>query len=485
MIENEKNESNLNKLTKIGELIDKANDESSLEELINIRNKFPNYISEEKLSNIEKKQYHYYKSILYSGLSRISKTKQNIAFVKKNDYFEKELLNIRLSYNSICNDGDDIYNNSIITNYGNTLNSIGRSFEAIQVYKKVFKFQNSFAMAELNIAICLLNISDSLYDEGHIKLYRSRAKQYLMKALEGELYEKEKTTCISLLNSLKNIDSFEPDKQLNLENSVEYYEIERNYRKWVAENNLFLNPLNDLDIINISFEDIFHLPDIVETGALEKRELYDQFNLIKQEFISSRYLFYKVHDKLFSSHFSDSTNKLFESLNYGPLLSNYYIELIKSCFRNMFSIFNRISVLIHSYFKLKHEINYIDFKQMWDYGQGRNKEPNTTLTENDNKYLMALYWIKEDIFTKDISVIKNIRDYIEHRNLFIHPTHFNDYEKSEKNFHLTDKEMLQHTLELIKLIRASIFYTSMMISTEEKKKSKDFAIGIQLYWKNY
>ncbi|ELZ56240.1 hypothetical protein C467_08675 [Halorubrum hochstenium ATCC 700873] len=90
---------------------------------------------------------------------------------------------------------------------------------------------------------------------------------------------------------------------------------EKKYRQWCLEQNLFLNPLNDIGSNSIAAQDILHLGSVSGEESSKIVSSVGFYNQMKQEYVSARYLLYEglQNDE---PHFSDKDVRLENTLDY-------------------------------------------------------------------------------------------------------------------------------------------------------------------------
>lgn len=165
---------------------------------------------------------------------------------------------------------------------------------------------------------------------------------------------------------------------------------EQKYRNWCLENKLILNELNDIDNSSLASEDILHIPSITQyitAGTYSK--FHSSFNELKQEFVSNRFLLYEAFNNCSRNHFSDNYTYILETLDNSIYTLN--TTKLKSVFKNIYSLFDKIAFFINEYFSLNITYREVSFKSIWN---------NKTLLEKikRNTGLYTLYWIYIDLF---------------------------------------------------------------------------------------
>jgi hypothetical protein len=147
---------------------------------------------------------------------------------------------------------------------------------------------------------------------------------------------------------------------------------EQEYRRWVLNERLFLNPLNDLGPHTIAARDILSLPDYV-TDIKEPPTFTGFFNQMKQEFVSARWF---LHECIRSHelHFSDRDVLLYNTLDW-PSYS-LAVERAKAAYRIAYSLFEKVAFFLNDYVKLAVDPSRVYFRSVWYVGQDpRKREP--------------------------------------------------------------------------------------------------------------
>lgn len=163
----------------------------------------------------------------------------------------------------------------LYTNLGNAFSMINRSNDAIYSYTKAINIYENFSMATGNLGLCILKYSEYSYDKSHKQLMQLKAMELLKRALDNPKY-------IQYDNAYKDFEFYynglhETYKNLSLPDISDYeanYKTkkERMYRKWVNDNKLFLNDLNDIFQEQIVERDVLGLPTIaILINELEKK----------------------------------------------------------------------------------------------------------------------------------------------------------------------------------------------------------------------
>lgn len=302
--------------------------------------------------------------------------------------------------------------------------------------------------------------------------------------------------------------------RLILENKTE-----ERYRNWCLENNLFINPLNDLGQFPTIAKDDLHLPPMT-TKLDEGPKYHGLFNQMKQEFVSARYLFYEGinGDEV---HFSDKDVYLANTLDYPSYC--LAVEKVKLAFRSFYSILDKVSFFLNDYLKIEMNVRDVNFRTIWyekkkDKNQVRKifstsdnifvrvlfsvlkfiwpkrKEEKPPLRNHfqnkENRFLRGLFWLSKDLFEEkflfsdslepDAQELSVIRNRLEHRYLKVHE--FGPIKRSNKKPDFMDDvlayslgrfDLIKKTERMLKLSRAAIIYLVLAVHLEERKNGKE------------
>ena len=472
----------------VGHLIDTAQDEKSsaattrafaLLELLEQRE-----LTEEQTSLL-----HYFRANAWEN--RIHEHGKQQSWEWEQPDLQNQILELR---RAIRHDGfselDKIRRCQILTNLANKLSSVGRIIEAIELWDRAIDLEPRFAMALGNRANGLQSYSECLYDPGHYSVFQLAAfdgfKEAASKtaffesdggaALRKRFSERKKT-----INEKFDIEGIRDDLN-KTQHSLGRSKAERSYRKWVLENRLFVNPLNDLGALNIASHDVLTLPPI--TLSLDKHTsalpppIIGFFNQIKQEFVSARYFFFEgvQSDK---AHFSDKGVLLYNTLDYPS--HTLAVEKMRAAYRLAYSLFDKIAYFLNHYLEAGWPDEKVNFRNLWHEQKGKDPKPIRKIFVNrENWPLRGLYWLSKDLFEPDFKqttepdaeALADIRNFLEHKYLQLHESWGlvavdEDQLKTGPGYHLSRDEFEAKTLRILKLARAALIYLSFAVHREE------------------
>lgn len=373
----------------------------------------------------------------------------------------------------------------LYTNYANTLSSCGRKIEAIAQYKKAINTCSSFGMALGNLGIEYMNYGVVDYDKCHQHYFHHFAYSLLQDAIDckdSNTYEEAKAGFKNAMSEY-NIEYVKEFllRDLNIPKFTYENAEERIYREWAIENNLFLNTLNDLTVAELCFaSDVLQLPDMV-TSINQKPIFHGMFNQIKQEYVYARYQYYSSLQFREEVHYADKDTHLINSADYAQY--GMRIEQLKSAFKILYGILDKIAYFINSYFDLGIHERDVNFKHVWLTGFGARKNHydfKNVLNHEENFALSSLYWISRDFYDSfedspnpHQKRISEVRNALEHKYVKVTNGWFHDRTNREEDdftLYVTEDELYALTLELMHIVREAIICLSLCVRVEEQKR---------------
>lgn len=377
---------------------------------------------------------------------------------------------------------------NLYTNYANVLDQCGRKISAIGAYHKVLSINDKFGMALGNLGICYQYYAMLISDPGHRDYLHHFAYRLLKQSLVDTPRDIYKNEVNYFEKAMYVYDSEYINKVLSKPLDIPKYTYdnkeEYEYRKWALDNNLFLNPLNDLPIFEFAFAaDVIQLPSMI-MKVDEKPVFHGMFNQFKQEYIYARYQYYCNYQETDEVNFADKDTKLINLADY-PQYS-IRIENIKSSFKILYSMLDKISFFINSYFKLGIKERDVSFHSIWkSEKKGRNGyKYSNVLNPNENFALESIYWISKDFYKKLVNSpnphakrVSEIRNALEHKYVKIYsninPKRING-EIDDLALYVSEYELIQETFDLLKLLREIIICLSLAVKIEEDKRRQEF-----------
>lgn len=375
----------------------------------------------------------------------------------------------------------------LYTNYANTLSFCGRKIEAISQYKKAINIHPSFGMALGNLGRVYQDYGIIDYDDGHQDYFHHFAYSLLKNAIackDPNTYEEAKKCFVKAISRYvpAYVEEF-LQKDLKIP-QFSYENIEEKlYREWAVENSLFLNTLNDLPVAELCFAtDVLQLPNMV-VSIDAKPIFHGMFNQIKQEYVYARYQYYSSLQFRDEVHYADKDTHLINFADYPQY--GIRIEQIKSSFKILYGLFDKIAYFLNSYFDLGIHERDVSFNHIWltGFGKGKNRyDYKNVLNHEENFALASLYWISRDFYDKfedspnpRLKCISDVRNALEHKYVKVTNGWFPERTKAKVDdlaLYVTEGELSALTLELLHIVREAIICLSLCVHVEEQKKSE-------------
>lgn len=359
----------------------------------------------------------------------------------------------------------------------------------MKFYRKVLEMNPEFGMAEGNMGRALQHYSVLVHDSGHVAYLHHFAYNYLKSALNrSDVHVSAQRYFERCLNSYTDkIRETFLEKELNITEYSLGRKVEKAYRRWCLQHHLFLNPLNDLpQELSCFATDSLQLPDIVTPiEQMEPPRYYGMFNQLKQEYIYARYLCYEAFNESGKTHFADKETHLVNLYDYAQY--SIRIEGLKTAFRQLYSIFDKVAFLVNDYWDIGIHERDINYRTIWlsNYGIGKKHyEYKNALLIDDNIALKSMFWICNEFnkrfgdantpYAKNIQVLRNA---LEHKFVKVHNCILYDAvpEKakigSDSFYHITEDKLLNSALDLLEIVRELLIDLTMAVHIEEMKRS--------------
>jgi len=186
-------------------------------------------------------------------------------------------------------------------------------------------------------------------------------------------------------------------------------------------------------------------------------------NLIKQEFVSARFLaaisFYRK-----GFDFVDHKVTLVDTLDYPAF--NVYIEQAKNAFRVCYSILDKLAMLVNEYLGLGLRKDKVSFRSISNLAEKNILKDHYPFK---NKYLAALVDLSNDFENGHFREFRRIRRILEHRFYSI-KHEVGSGEILDDQVVLTPNHFRERLIELLKIVRSAIFYGALMINEGEQQQ---------------
>jgi len=381
---------------------------------------------------------------------------------------------------------------SIFTNLGNVLSGVGRVIEALPFWRRALASIPTFGMALANQGEGLISYARALSWSDRRNAFLEAALSHLDQALSSKKHPIEPLAVVhfeGLRAHAFEVFSRIPRGHLHRpwRQTLGRSAAEKKYRLWCLQNQLFLNPLNDLMQTSPAASDPLSCPPVVVTSD-SAPYFVAAFDQLKQEFVSARYLYYKGITGG-SPSFSDRRVLLHNTMDYPSY--GLRTEQQKSAFRIAHSLFDKIALFLNVYMDLKIAPERVTFRKLWyDRNDAKRKDLAVQFLDRSNWPLRGLFWLSKDLFEieffgdvlePDAQGLLEIRNCLEHRFLRLNrelgaamPGEI----PSGLIMNLAATEFEAKTLKLLKLTRAALIYLALSVWREEQIRSKGRPRGL-------
>ena len=368
-------------------------------------------------------------------------------------------------------------------NYGNCLDTLGRSVEAFVAYDMALKYDNHFSMAIGNKAkasIVFANISGK-----YSKSIYAMAYQAIKSIIDDpELIKTGGPDAkIKFDNQLRAIeDRFKNEQELLSKKIIHppydmtgLSNFEKYYINFCRKERLFLNFHIHDDQCEAALYDPIFIKILLDNNAkkplAEPYKFVKYINQIKEDFMTARLLLVQSQYRRDDFDNISQITTLVYCLDYSKF--NLYIGLLKSAFKEAFNILDKVAVFINDYYCLgldEDQISFIssnDAKCVWQKG-GLIREK---ILASKNMSLYAIYDIFLDFKSGYYKNIRTIRNSLTHRKLVVFDSSTLHREIEDSKHEITQEDLLQKTIELLRLVKAAIIYLINFVNLEEEKKA--------------
>lgn len=390
---------------------------------------------------------------------------ENLETAKR--YFQESL--------SICEDQPAVW-----INKGNTLDILGRHFEALYCYDKAVLLDPRHYNAWGERGICCWHLSKLVENEKDKKKLYLDAMIYL--AIELKLYPSFKIENFykKLVNDFIQQNEIEinlettlkeqlPKKRIIVEEHFNLYSEQEGsfkdfYFNFCETHSLFLNTHFDCNNCGCSTHDLIDVKFTCSINDYTRPyKFFKKWYSLIDDYKTARFYLtlaqYRHPDFLFMD----------KPRYEGDYSLNYYInvEILKNAFSIAFNIYDKVAFLLNDYEELGLKDENVSF---WSGKSILTMNGMNLLTKNNwNVNLVALCSIKNEIEEKkEFATIKDIRNSITHRHFIL-----NDIINVKKsNYNMNVQEFFRSTLYMLLQIKNILFSLTFFISEKESYKKK-------------
>ena len=372
-----------------------------------------------------------------------------------------------------------------LTDAGNSFDEVGRYLDALEMYERALRIEDSSAMALGNRGMALLRVSF---------LMGSYANDFLMVAADcldaalndhsgllehgGQKAVKRFRDLRSMIVVSKKEDNFSPESPTSFKDP---------YLAWCLRNELFLHVSPDhirpdTEILDaISFKS-FTIPSS-EKSMLLANALIDAFNTLKQDYTSARYLLWlaTANDSPINEHARAISKRIsfFDTASFARFSAR--TGLAAQAHKAAVDLMDKIAVFVHVYLRSDSVRGQITFDKFPYFSKGKLHASFAGALEppERNKGLMALLDLHKELKADPPSPLKRrtIRRHSStHMFLVVH--HMAAGDSIPKIDRVNWDQLIEESLDQLSFVRGAILYLANMIEIHEEVSSRGSQAGL-------
>ena len=364
-----------------------------------------------------------------------------------------------------------------LTDCGNSFDRMGRYLDALDYYECALKFDSSFGMAAGNRGITFLSVASLMGDhESHVLLQAvsdldiaiSDQDRVLRCGGPSALETFKRRRSGLFVTNDQHHSVTEPSPQLG-----------DPHLDWCLRNQLFLHVSPDCiragseTLDAVTFKSISL--SLAEDAVLDRaNEVVDGFNTIKQDYIVARYLVWlaATEDSPIQGQAQTITRRtsFWDSLNYAywGVRPGIGIQALKVTLDTL----DKIAAFVHLYFQTGRGVRDVEFRTL-PYANRSKKKLAPSFAEalkrpEQNRGLAALFDLSAELEEQSTSSLRRLvqrRHAATHRFFSVHIEGTPD--SSDWIERLSWPELLEESLESLRITRRAILYLAQMIHIHE------------------
>lgn len=361
----------------------------------------------------------------------------------------------------------------VLTNLGNLMSVLGRTVEAIGYFDRALARYPKFGMALGNRGQVFATYSNYDYDEGHRAMFLSQARDDFTAALNQDLEVNARPFFAAHAARLDSQGFREGLRRFDLDGfDLGADEAEQKFRRWILQERLYVNTLNDLGPHPVAATDFLHLPTMVTSVAFGTT-FHGFFNQLKQEFAAARWLaFEALHDARPSM--ADNGVRLVNARD--GAVFGLRLEKLKYAFRSAYSILDKVAVFLNAYLDLGLPPHKVTLRTVWfEDSKGATRRLNPKIPVR-NLPLRGLFWLAKDFsetgsefvaaMEPDAQDLVRVRNRLEHQFLRVTSATSHSWSKYLA-LDLSKELLMSRTMRLLRRSRAALIYLVLAIHTRE------------------
>jgi len=359
----------------------------------------------------------------------------------------------------------------LYTNYGNTLDVMGRPVEALEFYNRALVINPNKPEALGNKAITLKHLALNAY--GHTHLFILEAKRLLELALKNSPHPQLKKHLIPHQTQIQEFISAHKSG-LNIEHhqtTTPKSDFHKFLREFCFQHQLYLTPST---LIGERKHQFFGDPLFISImkADLEDTDKFDRyitfFNQIKQDYIFARYLLVQSQYRANHADVIDQDVDYYYPADYS--INSSYGEMLKISYRLAVDTFDKIGFFVKDYCKIKSlAINEVNFRNAFS-PKNQPNELRSELKHIKNKFVFGLMDLASDMKNEGYySFIYDRRNALTHRFLSIHNESVKKMVVNKDIPRIQLHDFINETIHTLQILKSAIIYLILFVAVEEKK----------------
>ena len=366
-----------------------------------------------------------------------------------------------------------------LTDCGNSFDIVGRYLDALDCYERALKLDSSFGMAAGNRGITLLNVAPLMGGhESHVLLQAAAD-------LDSAISDQDR---VLLCGGQSALDTFRRRRAaLSVSGDLHHSASEPSpqlgdpHLDWCLRNQLFLHISPDCiragseTLDAVTFRN-FRL-SLADEAVLDRaNEIIDAFNTIKQDYIAARYLVWlaAAEDSPIQVQAKTITRRtsFWDTLNYAywGVRPGIGVQALKVALDTL----DTIAAFVHLYLCSGRGVRDIDFRTLPYANRSKKKKLAPSLAEalkrpEQNRGLAALFDFSAGLEEQSTTPLRRLvqrRHAATHRFFSVHSEGSPD--SSDWIERLSWPELIEESLESLRIARGAILYLAQMIHIHEK-----------------
>ena len=385
------------------------------------------------------------------------------------------------------NEADTELRLKALTDCGNSFDIVGRYLDALDCYGRALELDSSFGMAAGNRGITLLNVAPLMGGhESHVLLEA-------VSDLDLAISDQDR---VLRCGGQSALETFKRQRSGLLVTEDSHYSAPEpspllgdSHLDWCLRNQLFLHISPDciragsetLDAVTFRSISLSLSEDAVLDRA---NEIVDAFNTVKQDYIAARYLVWlaAVEDSPIQGQAKTITRRtsFWDSLNYAywGVRPGIGIQALKVTLDTL----DTIAAFVHLYLRSGRVVRDVEFRTL-PYANRSRKKLAPSLADalkqpEQNRGLVALLDLSAELEEPSTSPLRRLvqrRHAATHRFFSVHVEGAPD--PSDWIERLSWHELLEESLESLRIARRAILYLAQMIHIHEKATNESDSPG--------